>query len=329
MKYLARYGLLLVVGCLTLTCDFSALGGKSTVKNRKPVPPFCIPKKTPNTNYVYFAALGDQGMGDSGQRHVANLMNEKARHDSLHFVITLGDNFYGKGVTSVHDKQWVDKFEAMYDLPHLRTPFYASLGNHDHADGNARHQVAYSSGSDKWIMPDYYYTFTRPIDASSSIQFFALDTDVIVRRGEYDVEHIDWLERELQASTATWKIVYGHHPVFSYGRHGSEQRMIELVRPLLEKYQVDLYVCGHDHDRQYIGPVGGVEYIVSGTGSKSRNTSYGKLTVFAETDLGFAWFRVSASELHVQFIDRVGAVEYAHTWRKPRLTSRLSRVAAK
>jgi 3',5'-cyclic AMP phosphodiesterase CpdA len=163
-------------------------------------------------------------------------------------------------------------------------------------------------------MPHYYYTFSKKIDAHSSVQFFALDTDVIIRQGEYDLEQIEWLERELQASAATWKVVYGHHPVFSYGKHGHEKRMIELVRPLLEKYEVDFYICGHDHDRQLLGPVNNVCYIVSGTGSKSRDTRYGELTIFAETNLGFTWFRVSAGEFHVQFINADGNVEYAHTW---------------
>jgi 3',5'-cyclic AMP phosphodiesterase CpdA len=127
---------------------------------------------------------------------------------------------------------------------------------------------------------------------------------------------VQWLERELQASTATWKIVYGHHPVFSYGEHGHERRMIELVNPLLEKYQVDAYLCGHDHDRQLLGPMNGVYYIVSGTGSKSRNTRYGEATIFAQTNLGFAWFRISANEFHLQFINMDGKIEYAHTWTK-------------
>jgi tartrate-resistant acid phosphatase type 5 len=316
MKFLLRYVLLVWIGCLAFACSFSGLDEKSGVKDRKPIPEFSIPVRIPERNYVYFIALGDQGEGGSSQKHVAHMMNDKARKDSLHFVITLGDNFYYDGVRSNFDKQWLEKFEAMYDLPYLKTPFYPSLGNHDHRNGNARHQVEYSKKSDKWKMPHYYYTFSKAIDAHSSIQFFALDTEVIKERGEYNLEQVEWLERKLQASTATWKIVYGHHPVFSYGKHGNERRMIALVRPLLEKYEVDVYICGHDHDRQLLGPVNDVYYIVSGTGSKSRDTRYGKTTIFAETNLGFTWFRVSSSEFHVQFIGADGDVEYAHTWTK-------------
>jgi tartrate-resistant acid phosphatase type 5 len=324
VKFLLRNVFFIGIGCLALTCSLSDLDGKSTVINPKPTPEFSIPDRIPAINYIYFIAIGDQGKGGAGQRHVARLMNEKASQDSLNFVITLGDNIYNHGVSSVNDPQWKRKFEVIYDLPYLNVPFYPSLGNHDHRNGNARYQVEYSKKNEKWNMPHYYYTFSKRIDAQSSIQFFALDTYVIKKNEQYVIEQLEWLERELQASTATWKVVYGHHPVFSYGRHGHERRMIDLVRPILEKYEVDAYICGHDHDRQLLGPVNGVYYIVSGTGAKSRNTRYGELTIFAETNLGFAWFRISASEFHVQFINEEGKIEYAHTLTKTALSGQAS-----
>lgn len=329
MNLLLRYALLIWVGCFAGACDAFGMegirtifGDGITVDNRKPIPEFSIPARTPGRNYVSFIALGDQGTGGSSQERVAQLMNDKAKKDPVDFVITLGDNFYKRGVTSIQDQQWIEKFEVMYDLPYLRVPFYASLGNHDHMDGNAHNQVEYAEKNAKWVMPDYYYTFSKRIDADSSVQFFALDTQVINQHDDDYLEQIEWLERKLQASTATWKIVFGHHPVFSYGEHGNQQRMIDRVRPLLEKYKVDVYVSGHDHDRQFLGPVGGVYYVVSGTGAKSRNTRYGERTIFAGSNLGFAWFRMSAAELHLQFIDTNGDVEYAHTWTRATVSKR-------
>lgn len=290
--------------------------GNSKVLNPKPVPPFEIPKKVAGRNYVYFIAIGDQGTGAGGQRQVAELMNQKAQQDSLQFVLLLGDNFYSSGVASVSDPQWQTKFVEIYNLPFLNVPFYAALGNHDHRKNRARFQVEYARQNPKWIMPAPYYAFTRDIDGQQTMEFFALDTERIVEEKEYDPEQIAWLERALRASRARWKIVFGHHPVFSYGEHGHETRMIEIVRPLLEKYEVDLYLCGHDHDRQLLQPIGGVHYLVSGTGAKSRDTAYGPATLFAATNLGFAWFRVSAQDFHLQFLDGGGKIEYAHTWAK-------------
>lgn len=315
-KFMLRKVVLFCFCCLISACSFSEVEKKPRVLNPRPVPEFSIPTRDPGENHVYFIALGDQGKGGEPQSHVARLMNEKARADSLHFVITLGDNFYNDGVTSVEDIQWRDKFENMYDLPFLNVPFYASLGNHDYHNDNAWHQVEYAKKGGKWKMPHNYYTFVQAIDDNSSIQLFALDSQQIKQRDDHDAEQLAWLERELRLSTATWKVVYGHHPLFSYGKHGNVSAMIENVQPILEKYRVDAYIAGHDHDRQLLGPRNGVFYIVSGTGSKSRNTSYGDMTVFAETNLGFAWFRVSPIEFHVQFINAEGKIEYAHTWTK-------------
>jgi len=308
---------LALVGLATvfLAATYPLLGRTRPASTPPPPHGFTLPDGTRHVPAVYFIALGDQGEGGSTQQQVAHLMNDKARNDSLHFVLTLGDNFYPDGVTAIHDPQWKVKFEDMYDLPFLNVPFYASLGNHDH-HGNVASQVAYGATNEKWVMPDYFYTFTKSIAGQTQIQFFALDTDVIVRGGQHERQQLEWLRCELEASQATWKIVYGHHPVFSYGSHGSEKRMIDRVQPLLKRFGVDLYVSGHDHDRQFLGPVGGVHYVVSGTGSKSRKVGRGEMTRFAGSDLGFAWFRVSSDEIRMEFIDQNGNREFAHSWKK-------------
>ncbi len=289
------------------------------VKGARPTPSFTIPPVVPGKRYAYFIAIGDGGTGSRAQRQVAELINAKASQDSLHLVLLLGDNFYSKGVKSVDDPQWEEKFESMYDLPFLNVPFFASLGNHDHKTaGSPEAQVEYSKRNTKWRMPARYYTFTRKIDQAATIQFFALDTEAIVEQESRDFARgqIEWLESELAKSKATWKIVFGHHPVFSNGDHGDTPEIKQHIRPLLEKYGVDFYFCGHDHDRQLLQPVAGVNYVVSGTAAKSRDTAWEDNTIFAATDIGFAWCRVSAEEFHVQFINKDGEIEFAHTVNK-------------
>lgn len=289
------------------------------VKGVRPTPPFIVPPVVAGKKYVYFIAIGDWGTGSPAQQHIAGLMNAKASRDSLHFVLLLGDNFYSSGVTSVNDPQWEKKFEAIYNLPSLNVPFFASLGNHDYkknADPNA--QVKYAQQRQtKWQMPARYYTFTRSVDASATIQFFALDTEALNKIGIMGSAQVEWLEAELVKSTATWKVVFGHHPVFSNGEHGDTPAMQKYIRPLLEKYRVDFYLSGHDHDRQLLQPVAGVTYIVSGTAAKSRDTVWANNTIFAATDLGFTWFRVTADEFHSQFVNKKGEIEFAQTITKP------------
>jgi len=290
------------------------------VKGARPVPSFTVPRAVDGTRYAYFIAMGDWGKGNRGQKQVADLMSAKAGRDSLHFVLTLGDNFYDSGVSSANDPQWQKKFELMYNLPSLNVPFFASLGNHDHKKPQSpAAQVEYSKKSTKWRLPDQYYTFTRSLGGNANIQFFALDTDVLREKKWYDFSddnQLKWLESELTQSTAAWKVVFGHHPIFSNGKHGDTPGMKKFVQPLLEKYKVDFFLCGHDHDRQLIKPVNGVNYVVSGTAAESRDTTWGSNAIFAASDLGFVWCRVSAAEFHVQFINQNGEIEFAYTVHK-------------
>jgi len=59
-------------------------------------------------------------------------------------------------------------------------------GNHDHY-GNISAQVAYSEHNPRWVFPSYYYTWTKPVDSRTSIQFVYIDT--VLLSGNSDVHH--------------------------------------------------------------------------------------------------------------------------------------------
>lgn len=297
----------------------------SSVKNPKPVPPFTIPTKDPNTKYLQFLAVGDVGTGRSGQRDVADGMGRKAAEDPISFVLFLGDNFYASGVSSVTDEQWESKFEKMYSHTSLQVPFYAILGNHDYYD-NPQAQVDYTnvSVSKRWRMPSRYYTFAHAIDDTSWVQFFCLDTTPLdaekieeIEEGktldsvDYRIE-LKWFEEELQQSKARWKIVTGHHALYSGGSHGDNKSVIALLEPVFVKYRIDAYLSGHDHHQELKKPINGVNYFVIGAGGTHRSVTWQDNTIFAMTNMGFTWFRLSANELLVEFFDREGKLLYAH-----------------
>lgn len=283
------------------------------VKNARR-PEFTAPAKTPGVKYLQFTALGDFGTGGSGQRDVASGMTAKTRVDPIEFVLLLGDNFYENGVASVNDKQFQAKFEDVYNSPSLQVPFYAVLGNHDYRS-NAEAQVEYAGLSKRWKMPARYYTFAQTIDDSTEVQFFALDTNPIAAGDSQGAEQIAWLKSELDKSRARWKIVFGHHPLYSGGHHGNDQETLTMraqLEPLLEP-AIDLYLSGHDHDQQFIKPAGKhLHHLVSGAGAKCRDVEWKDDTIYAGTNLGFAWFRLSHRELLVEFLTATGKVDYAH-----------------
>ena len=75
-------------------------------------------------------AFGDFGDGGQGQRDVAAAMLQYHRQRPFDFAITLGDNFYNKGMKGVDDPRWKTWWDQLYDP--LGIQFYATLGTHDY-----------------------------------------------------------------------------------------------------------------------------------------------------------------------------------------------------
>jgi acid phosphatase len=196
-------------------------------------------------------ALGDTGWQTEAKLRVAAAMAEKARITGLDFVLLLGDTFYRDGVDSTSDARWKTQFEDSYAAPELQVPFFAALGNHDH-NGNVQAQVEYSAQSERWRMPGQYYAFSRWITPECEVQFFVLDTTTLRLDSFTAHEQTSWLGEKLAGSTASWKIVIGHHPLISGGDHGGSSTVRDRIEPLLVAHDVDLYLSGHDHDLQLL-----------------------------------------------------------------------------
>ena len=199
------------------------------------------------------------------------------------------------------DQQWQGKFELPY--AGIDTEFRASLGNHDHL-GNTKAQIDYSSSSNKWKMPARYYSFI-----SNDSEFFVIDSD------DFDSEQRLWIDEKLSASKARWKIVYGHHPVYSYGQHGDTSSLIKSLLPLLKKYQVDFYLAGHDHDKQVIER-DGIVFPISGASSQLRKTRVGSYTKFAVSTLGFAHMIIEGDSATLRIMDSTNRVEFQKIYTK-------------
>lgn len=131
------------------------------------------------TSPLTFLAVGDWGWrGEKQQQPVADQMAATARTLGAHFVISTGDNFYYDGVTSTSDSHFDESFEQVYDAPSLQVPWYISLGNHDYS-GDPTTQIAYSSVSDRWTLPDRYYSVTKVLNDTTRAQFIILDSELV------------------------------------------------------------------------------------------------------------------------------------------------------
>lgn len=272
---------------------------------------------------VSFMAIGDWGRrGEPHQRAVAEAMGRLAQQIGSSFTLALGDNFYGSGVQSVDDTHWQESFEGVYTAPSLQHRWYAVMGNHDYK-GNPQAQVDYSRKSKRWTMPGRYYVVPGASVGLPDADLFMMDTTPLLggyrRAPAATAEHhvhdqnpeaqYAWLDRELSASKAQWKLVFGHHPVFSGGQHGDSDDLVANLLPILKRHGVQAYVCGHDHDMQHIYR-DGVHFIATGCGSTVRPVGKVEGTRFAVSTSGLSLWRLGQDRLDLAFYDWAASKVY-------------------
>lgn len=269
-----------------------------------------------------FLVVGDWGRyGEASQRDVARAMARTADSIGVRFVISTGDNFYDNGVTSLDDRHWRESFENVYDQPSLQVPWYVALGNHDHR-GDPDVQVRYSKRSKRWRLPAQWYETTERLAGGGTMDVFVLDTNHGVLEYRDDKRHrhlrptawpeqLAWLDRELARSRADWRVVVGHHPVRSYASHGPDPEVADVLRPILERHGVALYLNGHEHVLQDV-VTNGIHYVTSGAGSRTRKAGRGPDTRFvAGNTSGFAAVTVTRDTLALSFVDSNGHTLHA------------------
>jgi len=268
-----------------------------------------------------FAIIGDWGrQGRPDQKQVARQMGVACKNAAASFVISVGDNFYERGVTSLEDDHWQKSFETVYDAASLQVPWYVILGNHDYV-GKCQPQLDYGKTHPRWIMPARYYTQVYPVDPATRLECFYIDTCPFIDEYRHNPDfgevlaqdaaaQLQWLDRSLADSKAEWKLVFGHHPVYSSGlAHGNQPEMIEHILPLLQKYKVDAYFAGHDHDLEHL-KAGDLDLIVSGAGSEHRPVKAPPTSPFSQACSGFALASLQSKEMQIRFIDNSGNLLY-------------------
>ena len=69
-----------------------------------------------------------------------------------------------------------------------------------------------------------------------------------------------------------------HHLVWSIGEHGPTDVLVKSLRPLLEKYHVNAYFCGHDHSMQHLREEdSNVDYFLVGAGHLTDSSTKHKV----------------------------------------------------
>lgn len=279
-----------------------------------------------------FVSLGDWGYVNTDQANVATQIGIGAAAVNATFLLALGDNFYLDGVANDTDPQWNTTYANVYNNPSLDIPWYAFLGNHDHHYGRGQGEIDfYLNHRDKrWYLPNFWYTLSMPIPNSKlTLDFIFIDTVIwsgqpctTCDRSEIGMriaqsqrdEQIAWFNKTIQASTADWLIVGGHYPVYSGGEHGSTGFLDTELLPFLQMYNVDMYLCGHDHTLQHLqNSANSTQFFVSGNGAWRGSYTPIKQSVFGVVDPGFMTHTIDGDKLVTTAIDHTGKTVYQYT----------------
>jgi acid phosphatase type 7 len=171
--------------------------------------------------------------------------------DSYYFTMHNGDIVENGSVV----KSWKDLFNVAQPI-NANYPFMSVTGNHDVVNDTA-------SPIFQKPFPIFYELMNLPNNQLNysydygNAHFVAINSGyaqgaekvgkVLFQEGS---EEYRWLEADLAKARSnkniTWIIVYSHYPIYSFGV-SHIPTWENHIKPLVDKYKVDLYLAGHRH----------------------------------------------------------------------------------
>jgi hypothetical protein len=274
-----------------------------------------------------FLIIGDWGgFASKNQKAVAAAMGKEARRSHDQFVVTVGDNYHGKGIASATDPRWKTEYENIYSDESLQVPWYPTLGNHDY-EGSPKAEIGYSKYSKRWKFYSRYYAQEEKIDDSTKILIAHLDTSPFVTeyqqqdeqyhvKGQDTAKQTHWLDSLLSVSQERWVIVVGHHPIYSAApKHGDTPELKSAILPILERHHVPVYICGHDHVMQHLKD-NGMDFFVCGGGAEHRDVNERSDVVYGKGSLGFLSVTAYRDSIDFKMFDENNTLLHETTIRK-------------
>lgn len=210
------------------------------------------------------------------------------RHPDSAFYVNMGD-LVDNGQDASQWRAWFNSVSVFSDA----VPLAPVIGNHE----------AYSLEWKECLPASYTQLFNVPQNGLAKypnqfysfdygpVHFVVLDTNFPEMKNfqpDLLADELQWLEGDLAASRAKWKVVLMHRDIFLYGfgpESGREQTQTHFLdfsyqlMPVFEKYKVDAVLTAHLHTYRHRVPLqnfapapqgAGITYILTGVAGDVR-----------------------------------------------------------
>ncbi len=249
------------------------------------------------TGKFTFVAFGDFGAGTQGQRDAAKMLDGA----EAEFALLLGDLIYGRGEEEHYDTRFFEPYRRSL----RRMTFWPALGNHD---------VGAKDGAALLAAFDVPANGPVGIQTGRNYSFDYGNTHIVAFDSNASASVLKrtigpWLESDLKASKATWKIVFMHHPPFSSAGHGEDPKIRDTMVPFFERGGASLVLSGHDHSYERIKPRNGVTYMVSGNGGArlyEHKNPHAYTEFFYNKRHGMTFFTVDGPRMTLRHVNADG-----------------------
>ena len=224
----------------------------------------------PNTTYVYRVGNGSQEDGywsewyqittahddinapfsfiyfGDAQNSVKSMWSRVIRNSyrqfpNVDFMLHAGDLINDRDA----NMEWGEWFHAGSFI-HATIPSIMTPGNHEYRNGVL---------SSLW-RPQFTLPQNGPLDVLKetcyaidyqSMKLISIDAEGFDESEEARMAQVKWLDSVLANNTKKWTAITLHFPIFSTAKGRDNKVLREALKPLMDKYKVDLVLQGHDH----------------------------------------------------------------------------------
>lgn len=197
------------------------------------------------------------------------------------FMIFTGDMVDGGYDARTLDDEWGEWYRAAGFIA-SEVPVVATPGNHEFYD----HYDRQKRDLNRYWRPGFSLPENGPAGLEEAaytfdyqgVRFIMISSDHMLRNEAFARSQTEWVESLLKDNPCKWTVMAFHHPFFSTAANRDNKVVRENLKPLVDRYGVDLVLNGHDHtyargmmmpdEDKEKGKKSGTVYVVSVSGSK-------------------------------------------------------------